>query len=312
MTNRIETLLGAHLSPCSITMPVRYTELSARPQAAISGNPFHQWVLPNGQLWTLFFRNQNGYLLRFPDLADFEIDLSGTDVIGLPALGIATATVEHLYLNQVLPLALSRQNRLVLHGSAVDIQGMGVAFLGESGRGKSTLAASFATTGKQFLTDDGLQLHWTSDGCRIVPSHPSVRLWADSEDALMPAATPRSAAVSFTSKARFLAGRQVPFCNESRPLRRVFFLCNGNVDTPIIKPLRPAQAAAELVRNSFLLDVEAREQLARHFEDITRLAALPICFSLDYPRLYDALPEVRRTIMRHTLGHWTAADPNRS
>lgn len=281
-------------------MPVRYTELSARPQAAISGNPFHQWVLPNGQLWTLFFRNQNGYLLRFPDLADFEIDLSGTDVIGLPALGIATATVEHLYLNQVLPLALSRQNRLVLHGSAVDIQGMGVAFLGESGRGKSTLAASFATTGKQFLTDDGLQLHWTSDGCRIVPSHPSVRLWADSEAALLTAGTERAPDVKFTSKARILAGRNVAFCNESRPLRRVFFLCSNNVSEVTIESVRPAEAVAEMVKHSFLLDTQARDLLAQHFDHLARLAEHPIFFWIDFPRRYCDLPIVRDAIIRHT------------
>jgi serine kinase of HPr protein (carbohydrate metabolism regulator) len=90
---------------------------------------------------------------------------------------VTSATVEHLYLNQVLPLALSRQGKLVLHGSAVDIGGQGVAFLGESGRGKSTLAASFATEGTRFLTDDGLLLEWVGECCMIIPSHPSIRLW---------------------------------------------------------------------------------------------------------------------------------------
>jgi len=289
-----------------------YQQQPARWQTAPPVAPFHQWSFADGTLWTQFYRRNDGYLLRFPDLADFEVSADGAAIQGFPAPGVDSSTVEHLYLNQVLPLALSRQDRLVLHGSAVDIQGHGVAFLGESGRGKSTLAASFATEGAGFLTDDGLLLDWASDGCRILPSHPSIRLWADSEKALMPAPAHRAAAVSFTSKARFLAGPRVPFCNESRPLRCAFFLGNRDVVAPVIEPLRPAQAAAELVKHSFLLDIEAREQLARHFEDITSLAAVPICFSLDYPRRYEALPEVRQTIMRHTLGHWTAPDHNRS
>jgi hypothetical protein len=60
-----------------------------------------------------------------------------------------------------------------------------VAFLGESGRGKSTLAASFATEGTRFLTDDGLLLEWVGGHCMIVPSHPSIRLWEDSQEALI-------------------------------------------------------------------------------------------------------------------------------
>ena len=189
----------------------------------------------------------------------------------------------------------------MLHGSAVDIGGQGVAFLGESGRGKSTLAASFATEGTRFLTDDGLLLEWVDGRCMIIPSHPSIRLWEDSQDALVNASAAMAPAVSFTSKARFLAGQGIAFCDEARPLRRVFFLGEGDAQAPTIEPLRPAEALIELVKHSFLLDIEARDMLVRHFDDLTRLAELPIYFRLDYPRDYDALPAVREAIIRHAL-----------
>ena len=225
----------------------------------------------------------------------------GASVQGFPAPGVTSPTVEHLYLNQVLPLALSRQGKLVLHGSAVDIGGQGVAFLGESGRGKSTLAASFATEGTRFLTDDGLLLEWVDGRCMIIPSHPSIRLWEDSQEALVNESAALAPAVSFTSKARFLAGQGIAFCDESRPLHRVFFLGEGDAQAPTIEPLRPAEALIELVKHSFLLDIEARDMLMRHFDDLTRLAELPIYFRLDYPRDYDALPAVREAIIRHAL-----------
>jgi hypothetical protein len=50
-----------------------------------------------------------------------------------------------------------------------------------------------------------------------------------------------------------------------------------------------------------LLDIEARDMLARHFDDLSRLAELPIYFRLDYPRSYEALPTVRQAIVRHAL-----------
>lgn len=264
--------------------------------------PFHQWAFPDGTLWTIFFRTDAGYLLRFPELADFEVSADGRSVKGWPAPGVTSPTVEHLYLNQVLPLALSRQGELVLHGSAVDIGGPGVAFLGESGRGKSTLAASFATAGTRFLTDDGLLLNWVGDCCMIVPSHPSIRLWADSRAALVSAQVSVAPAVSFTDKSRIFAGPGVAFCTENRPLRHVYFLGKGSARVPTIEPVRPAEALIELVKHSFLLDIESREMLASHFDDLTRLAELPIYFGLDYPRSYEALPAVREAIIRHAIG----------
>lgn len=284
-------------------MTIHYTEQAERPMAPQRQPAFHEWTFPDGTLWTQFFRQGAGYLLRFPELADFEVSADGCIVRGWPAPGVSSPTVEHLYLNQVMPLALSRQDKLVLHGSAVEIGGQGVAFLGESGRGKSTLAASFASEGARFLTDDGLLLAWASDRCMILPSHPSIRLWEDSQDALIGQSAAIAPAVSFTSKARFLAGPDIAFCDDARPLRRVFFLGEGDALVPTIEPLRPAEALIELVKHSFLLDIEARDMLARHFDEVSRLAALPVYFRLDYPRAYQDLPTVREAIIMHALEH---------
>ena len=282
-------------------MTANYIQKPARPLAPVREVVFHQWVFPDGTPWTQFFRQGAGYLLRFPELADFEVSADGFSVQGFPAPGVPSPTVEHLYLNQVMPLALSRQGKLVLHGSAVNIGGQGVAFLGESGRGKSTLAASFASEGTCFLTDDGLRLDWLGDRCMILPSHASIRLWKDSQDALIGQGAAIAPAVSFTSKVRFLAGSAISFCDEARPLRHVFFLGAGEAQTPTIEPLRPAEAVIEMVKHSFLLDVEARDMLARHFDDLTRLAGLPIYFRLDYPRRYNGLAAVREAVIRHAL-----------
>jgi hypothetical protein len=161
------------------------------------------------------------------------------------------------------------------------------------------LAASFATEGTRFLTDDGLLLKWVNGSCMIVPSHPSIRLWADSRAALVGERVSVAPAVSFTAKSRIFAGPGVAFCTEDRPLRHVYFLGKGEAQAPTINLLRPAAALVELVKHSFLLDIEARDMLVRHFDDLTRLAELPIYFWLDYPRVYEALSPVRELIARH-------------
>ena len=282
-------------------MSVSLQNLGIRPQAPLTQDSFHQWTFPDGTEWTLFYRLDSGYLLRFPNLADFEVSRDGRAAVAWSVADVSPGTVEHLYLNQVLPLALSRQGRLVLHASAVAFDGIGVAFTGESGRGKSTLAASFATTGARFLTDDGLQLDWLDGKCQITPSHPSVRLWEDSQEALIPQAVDLAPAVEYTTKARFLACDSLAFCNQPQPLRRVYFLGEGVASSLIIEVMRPAEALLELVRNSFLLDIEEKELLAWHFDEMVRLAELPIYYRIDYPRRYEDLPRVREAIIRHTL-----------
>ena len=54
-----------------------------------------------------------------------------------------------------------------------------------------------------------------------------------------------------------------------------------------------------MVGSSFILDVEDRALIAGHFDQVSALVREPIAFRLDYPRRFDALPEVRAAILRH-------------
>jgi hypothetical protein len=274
----------------------------ARAQAPLGGEPFHRWTFPGGVPWTQFYRTESGYLLRFPDLADFLVSADGREARCHAAPEVSDETIDHLYQNQVLPLALSRQGKLVLHASAVEVDGEGIVFVGESGRGKSTLAASFATGGYRFITDDGLVIEEAAAGYQVLPSHPSIRLWEDSQEALMHPAAPVAAPVQYTSKTRFLAGGDIAFCGEPRPLGRVYFLSDRQSPHVAFDRMDASDALIELVKHSFLLDIEAREMLASHFDQLSRLVAERIYYRLDYPRRFDMLSDVRNAIAGHCRG----------
>ena len=278
---------------------IAVTRHAARDQEPTPAAPFHLWTSPDGTPWTEFHREGGGYRVRFPDLADFLISADAGTVAWYPAPDVAEATVEHLYLNQVLPLMLSKQGRLVFHGAAVEIGAGAVAFLAETGRGKSTLAASFALNGHRFLTDDGLLLGETAAGFDVQPSHPSIRLWEDSETALVGARGRKAPPVDYTPKARFLADAELRYCDRPRLLLRAYFLGEGEVDEPCIVPLEPAEAVMHWVRHSLLLDVEEQPRLASHFDRVTALANRPIHFRLDYPRRFEDLGRVRQAIVEH-------------
>lgn len=268
-------------------------------QEPVEGVPFHEWVLPDESPWTQFFRTGTGYLLRFPGLADFLMSDDGSEVHCRAVPDLDDVSTQHLYLNQVLPLRLSKSGKLVFHASVIEAEGGAIAFAAESGRGKSTLAASFASNGFRFLTDDGLVLEECAQGYLAQPSHASVRLWRDSQVALISEDAELAPPVAFTPKARILSGAELAHCNEPRPLRRVYFLGDGSAEQIIIRGLEPSEALIGLVKHSFLMDLDQRDVLARHFDQLTRMVAAPIFFHLDYPRRYEALADVRRAIIEH-------------
>lgn len=270
-----------------------------RLQCSLAEEPFKSWNLPAGAPWAWFYRYGIGFLIRFPGLADFEVSHDGESVMGWTAPGVTSETLENLYLNQVHPLALSRQGKLVLHASAVALSGFAVAFVGRSGMGKSTLAASFATSGYPFLADDGLDLDWRDGTPFVTASHPSIRLWEDSRSMLADGAYGLAPAISYTTKSRLLAGPDLVHADHDMPLHSIFILGDEVDEAPTIQAMTAGSAVLEILRHSFLLDVSEKEGLAQHFEEITRLATGRGIHRLCYPRNYERLPQVRDAIISH-------------
>jgi hypothetical protein len=293
--------------------PVSFRVCEARVQKPSRSRPFHEWFSPQAALWLAFYKDSGGYRLSFPGLADFQISAAGRSIRCWPVPGVLDATIRHLYLNQVLPLALSRQGKLVFHASAVEISNSGVAFFGASGKGKSTLAASFATSGYRFLADDALVIETSEDEKWISPNPyaASMRLWDDCHNALFPNGTQRMPPVQYTPKIRVLAGIDLRFCGERRRVQRLYFLGDRPVKETMIEPLSGVHAMIELIKHSFLLDVEEGAMLAAHFNDLTDLLKRQNCFfRLDYPRSFGALPAVRDAIIAHTCCSKVSGDAN--
>ena len=272
-----------------------------RAQAALAVAPFNEWDRDEqgGGVWLSFHRLEGGFLLRFPDLADFLITEDGAAATCWPVPGTDAATLEHLFLNQVVPMMQSAGGRLVFHGGAVEAgpDRLAVAFLGPSRRGKSTLTASFAQAGGRFLTDDMLVLVPGAKGVMAEPGHPSVRMWCDSRTALLGDAAEPAPAVSYTAKDRMLAAAGLPHCAEPRPLAAAFFLGDAETAKTTFRPLRGAVALAAWMENAFLLDIEDRDRVRLNLDAVAGIARTVPSFAMEYPRRYDALADVRRAVL---------------
>ncbi len=257
-------------------------------------SPFSSGFYPMALCGPSFYRQHLHYLVRFPDYADFEVSLDGLSVCCWPVEQVLDEIIQHIYLNQVYPLALSKQNVLVFHASAVEIAGSCIAFMGIAGRGKSTLAASFAANGFPFLSDDGLILGLRGSVFEVLPSHPSIRLWEDSETAILESEKQASVLSQHYEKNRFMAGDQFSFCSKPMPLSRVYFLGEGDRTQISCSKISAREAHIELVKHSFLIDVGERALLSSQFKEISRLLQQVSFYHLDYPRCYQDLAELRK------------------
>lgn len=268
---------------------IEFEPRPARAQPPIDSEPYDRWVLGDDGVKAEFRRVPQGFLLRFPDEADFRIDASTSRVVGWPVPGVAQDHFLSLFRNAVLPLIGDHNGGLFLHGSAVAIDGRAIAFIGQSGDGKTTLAGAFAKAGHPFLTEDVIELVPEGDGYLLLPKPSGLRLYADSAAYLLGA----DQAHDGDDRKRDVADAlTLPFCSEPAPLAAIFALGSDHGAELAITALPAPAAVHRLLPHSFVLDVEDKPRLAAHFARIVALASQTPCHTLDYPREYNELSAV--------------------
>lgn len=99
-------------------------------------------------------RTPEGYRLRFDDLCDFDISSDLIHVTWTLLPGRDPGLVSVLAAGTLMAFRLTMARHLVLHASAVRARGRGLAFVGASGMGKSTMATLMCAGGASLLTDD--------------------------------------------------------------------------------------------------------------------------------------------------------------
>ena len=253
----------------------------------------HHWTDASGVALSVG-RLRGRHVLKFEDGSHFYFD-PGTGTVGVPAPH--TQTLRHQLLDHVLPRVLDHLGNLMLHGSAVDTASGAVLFVGESGRGKSTLAASFRSAGMVLLSDDCVRLtNSAGGGVDCLPTYRSLRLWPDSAAILM-ATSPFEPVASDSDKRRFAysdgsrtgAVKVAAVCVIAAPSDR------SAVD---VTPLPPARAVSLLLSQCFRLDPTDTVATRRTFEMCADVVERLPVVELSYPRDYDRLPDVRDAVLR--------------
>lgn len=276
-----------HIGPvCSDPVPVTHWQ--------------HHWLEPNGSITLSITPEREGYRLRFPALCDFLLDANASNIYIEPAKALDATTLEHLIVDQLLPRVLAHRGALVMHASAIGIQGRAILTLGHSGWGKSTLASLLHGAGHQLLSDDCALLSPAVTAPHVIPTYPSLRLLEDSIGQMAGAATATTQVATYSPKQRVSLGPHPPQ-EIAWPLRAIYLL--NDPATPAsghtVTPLPPAQACMALVEHSFRLDLASTQHTRMLLAQAAAVLAQSPVFALSYPRDYSASSSLLATLTSH-------------
>ena len=227
-------------------------------------------------------------VLRFPDLVA-ELSLVEPIIYIDASASDDHDWIAHVVLDHVIPRWLALRGDLVLHaGAVVSPRGSAVAFVGDTGRGKSSTVTALAQAGWKLLGDDACRLVRSQHGWLATPSYPGVRLVDDSREVLTPGtdSTPMAAGAN---KHRVFP--DVPVATSSVPLGLIVALGHDSGDAAILR-LSLSEATAALARHSFHLAPTLAQVAPRAFVAASEVAAVVPCMRLDFRRTWDVFPDV--------------------
>jgi hypothetical protein len=238
------------------------------------------------------------FRLEFAPNMSFDVLPSSQFIIDSSPASLPPATARHLLADQVVPRIVAHSGSLVLHAGAVRNEDNAILFVGVSGRGKSTLVASFDQRHYALMGDDAMIIASVDKRQCASPVYLSLRLLPDSIAAVMPRTVTTTSVAHYSAKQRVdvIAPGEDP--RPPVPIEAIFLLRAPSSDDQVrVNRLTVAQACMAFVENSFALDPSDLSLARLRLHNATALARQVPAFEISYPHDYARLPEVRKAIL---------------
>jgi hypothetical protein len=246
-----------------------------------------------------FLRDGSTYV-RWDEVGEFLISPDGCRITGRQDDGAHEESFQVYLLGQALSYALVKQRFEPLHATAIVVNEGAAMLLGNSGYGKSSLAACFLDAGHRLLTDDLLILQPSSRGIMAYPGPPRIKLFPKLARRFLPESASGIAMNSGTKKLILPLDHTRTTLNPV-PLKAIYALLppgskvRGNAVR--IAALPPRESFLALVRNTFNYRIINPARLERQFEAATRVVSLMPVKKVSYPRILAGLPAVRDALL---------------
>lgn len=238
--------------------------------------------------------------VAWEDVGEFIVSADGARIDCRRKGGSSADAFAVYMLGQALSFALVQRGLEPLHATAVVVDDRAIAFLGGSGFGKSTLAASFIEAGGHLLTDDLLVLRRGADGYLALPGPPRIKLFPAVARRLLGRAPHRGPMNTGTDKVILPLDRSSR-CEGAVAIDALYVLaapCDVCRTAGVaVEALSPRDAFVELVKSTFNRRLVNATRLARQIDVMADIAnAVPI-HRLSYPRTIGTLAAVREAVL---------------
>ena len=237
--------------------------------------------------------------LDIPQIGRFLVR-NGREITVDPEPRTPPADVRGFLLGSALGAVWLQRGLFPLHASAIVIDGAAIAFAGEQGAGKSTMAAWMVKQGCRLLCDDVCVIRFPENTDQVhpmvYPLYPRVKLWRDALDALEIDAKELQRDVHRVDKFHLPAKQS--FLADPVPLRHIDFLAFRPEDSePRIEDISPARAVPLLRDNTYRFQYVSGLELTReHFLHCIRLANSVPGHFLQRPRRHSMLAACQRLV----------------
>lgn len=258
---------------------------------------------PSGHPWLTMqrFIDDGGFYCQFGNHIEFAIDGTGKHIwsAALCEDSISTAT-PYLY-GFVFGLAFYLQGATCLHASAVIVEDKAVLFVGDSGYGKSSLAAAFVLQGYPLLTDDLVVLKPRNHSFLIPPAVPAIRLQADTADLMFGSNHTLPQSDVDSDKYQYELDEKSPlFARHATPLAAIYLLSKANLShkSRAITQLSKRESLLNLSRFGYLPSLMDTKMRRTEFETLASLVRTIPVFQL--PAVSDPaqLPDLCHKIIK--------------
>jgi len=208
--------------------------------------------------------------------------------------------VQTLIANLACGVLLHQRRVLTLHASAVAIGGQVVAFIGDKGWGKSTMASALYRRGHDVVTDDVLGIDGAAKGSpRARPGVPQLKLWPDAVATTLDEDPDRLERIYDRTEKRVRCVEAQ--CFSQQPLARIYVLGGG--EQLDVHPLPPQQAFLHCMQHAYTKRILRQTESAEwHLQQVSRLANDEIVWALRRPQDLGLVREIARHIEAQIVG----------
>lgn len=230
----------------------------------------------------VYLQNSGVYLIQ-----------GGCKIVIISRPGVLLETMCQTLLGVVLAVLLYQRGLYILHASTAAMGDTALAFLGDSGAGKSSALASVIGQGFSGVTDDLSAIQLSAEGAVVYPGVPKMKLSTEVASTLMPGEStpPTQDETSFS----FVP----PNTAHALPLQHLYILDYG--PDFAIEPIPRQRAIIELLRYSGLKSVlPARSRY--QFNQAAQLAKCVRLYRLRRPHSLLQLPKMAQ-LLRHHINH---------